>query len=171
MCMKRYYIKQKLISLTEKYYVYNANDEPCLEVVSNGLLSFLDNIFGSVFSLGHKLYIKNLDGSEFAVIKKRAGLLLEKYDIFCGESNIASIKREMRTLKPKISITTEKDDYLVSGDIMGRSFIISKNGITVSKVKKTAFNIQDKYTVDIFEDGNDELFVSMVIAIDNSFHN
>gem|GEM_PF-1623842 len=162
--MRTYYINQKLLSLNEKYYVYNSDDEPYLEVVSNGLLAFLDNIFGSVFSLGHKLYIKNLDGSEFAILKKRTGFFLEKYDIFCGERDIASIKGKIIALKPKISITAEKDDYLISGDILGRNFVISKNGITVARVNKTAFNIKDKYTID-------ELFISMVIAIDNSLHN
>lgn len=168
--MKTYYIVQKLISLNEKYYIYDINNEPYLEVISNGFISYLDNIFGSIFSLGHKLYIKNLDGSEFVIIKKRAGFLLEKYDIFCGERSIASIKQHMSALKPKISITTEKDNYMVSGDIMGRDFIISRNEVTVAKVKKTAFNIQDKYKIDIFEEGNDELFISTVIAIDNSMH-
>lgn len=169
--MKTYYIKQKLVSLNDKYYVYDKNDEPCLEVVSNGLLAFLDNLFGSIFSLGHKFYIKNLNGNVFATIKKRTGFLLEKYDIFCGERNIASIKQQITALRPKISIKTEKDDYLISGDILGRDFIISKNGVTVATVKKAAFNIKDKYTIDIFEDGNDELFVSTVIAIYNSLHN
>ena len=168
--MKTYYIKQKLISLNDKYYVYDTNNEPCLEVVSNGLLSFLDNIFGSIFSLGHNLYIKNLDGSEFATIKKKSGFILEKYDLFCGERIIASFKRKMTSLNPKISITTDKDNYLISGDILGRNFIISKNGITVATVNKTAFNIKDSYTIDIFEDGNDELFVSTIITIDNSIH-
>ncbi|KOC30903.1 LURP-one-related/scramblase family protein [Clostridium botulinum] len=169
--MKTYYIDQKLISLNDKYYVYDTNDKLCLEVVSNGLLGFLDRIFGSVFSLGHKLYIKNLDRSEFATIKKRTGFFLERYDIFCGERNIASIKQQMTALNPKILITTEKNHYLISGDIFARDFIISKNSITVARVKKTAFNFKDKYVIDIFQEGNDELFVSTVIAIDNSFHN
>lgn len=169
--MKAYYINQKLLTLNYKYYVYDTNNEPCLEVESNGVLAFLDNIFGSIFSLGHKLYIKNLNGSAFATIKKRTGFLLEKYDIFCGETNIASIKQKITAFKPKIFIKTKKDDYFISGDILGRDFIISKDGVTVATVKKTAFNIKDKYTLDIFEDGNDELFISTVIAIDNSLHN
>lgn len=168
--MKTYYIVQKLISLNEKYYIYESNNELYLEVTSNGFISYLDDIFGSIFSLGHKLYIKNLDGSEFVTIKKRAGFILEKYDIFCGERNIASIKQHMSVANPKISITTEKDKYIITGDIMGRDFVIAKNEVTVAKVKKTAFNIKDKYKIDIFEDGNDELFISTVIAIDNSIH-
>lgn len=169
--MKTYYINQKLLSLNEKYYVYDYNNEPCLEVVSNGLLSFIDNIFGSIFSLGHKLYIKNLDGSEFATIRKRVGFLLEKYDVFCGERKLASIKQQMTLLKPKISITTEKNHYIITGDIFGKNFVISNNGITAARVYKPVFNIKDKYTLEIFEDGSDELFISMVIAIDNSIHN
>lgn len=169
--MKTYYINQKLISLADKYYVYNAQNEACLEVISNRWLSIINRILGGLFSLGQNLYIKNLDGSEFATIKKRTGFLLEKYDIFCGGKNIASIKQRLSAFNAKMLITTEKGDYLISGNIMGRDFSISQNSIDVARVKKTVISIKDRYALDIFEEGNDELFVSAVIAIDNSLHN
>lgn len=170
-CMKTYFIQQKLMAANEKYHIYDSNNKPCLEVLANGLMAFLDNLCGSVFSFGHKIYIKNLDGIEFAIINKRTGFLMEKYDVFCGGKNIASIKRQMKAFKPKFLISTDTDDYVINGDVMGRRFTISNRELEVAKVKKTTFDITDKYEINIFEDDNDELFLAMVIAMDNSIHN
>lgn len=168
--MKTYYIKQKLIDLNEKYSVYDKEEKLYLEVASNGATAFLDNICGSIFSVGHKVYLKKIDGSEFATIKKRTGFLISKYDIFCNEIKIATIKEKITAFSPKISITTDKEEYWITGDIMARDFRISNKGITYATIKKTAFNIKDKYTLTIFDDGNEEIFIATVIAIDNSFH-
>ncbi|EKY24464.1 LURP-one-related/scramblase family protein [Clostridium celatum] len=117
------------------------------------------------------MYIHRLDGSEFSVIKKKTGFISDKYTIYCGGENLASIKRHMTSIKPKISIVTNKHNYLVSGDIMANDFTICNNGITVAKITKTTFNIKDKYRIDIFDEDNADLFLSAVIAIDNSIHN
>lgn len=169
--MKTYYIEQKFIASNDKYYIYDINNKPYLEVVTNGVLAGLDRVCGSIFSVGHKLYIKKVDGSKFSIIKKRAGLLLEEYTLTYGENNIASIKQNMITIKPKISIVTKGDNYLISGDIMAKEFIISRNATNVARITKSTFQIKDKYKVDIFEENNEELLLSAVIAIDKSIVN
>lgn len=54
---------------------------------------------------------------------------------------------------------------------MGQDFVISRNGASVAKIQKIRFKIKDRYKIDIFDDNNDALFLSIVIAIDNSIHN
>lgn len=54
--MKTYYIKQK-ISLNNKYYVYDATNEPYLEIISNNkVLTDIDRVLGGIFTFGNKLY-------------------------------------------------------------------------------------------------------------------
>ena len=72
---------------------------------------------------------------------------------------------------PKIDITTKENKSSVTGDIIGRDFIISCNGVSVAKIQKIRFKIKDRYKIDIFDDNNYALFLSIVIAIDNSIHN
>ena len=72
------------------------------------------------------------------------------------------------SFSPKIDITTKENKYNVNGDMMGRDFIIGCNGVSVAKIQKIRFKIKDKYKIDIFDDNNDALFLSIVIAIDNS---
>ena len=54
---------------------------------------------------------------------------------------------------------------------MGLEFVVISNGINVAKIEKKRFNIKDIYKIDIYNDSNDSLFLSLVIAIDNSIHN
>ena len=68
--MKTYYVKQK-ISLNDKYYVYDINDKPYLEIMSNNkLLTVIDRLLGNIFTLGNKLYVKYVDGEQLITIKK-----------------------------------------------------------------------------------------------------
>lgn len=75
------------------------------------------------------------------------------------------------SFSPKIDITTKENKYSVNGDIMGRDFVIIRNGVSVAKIQKIRFKIKDRYKIDIFDDNNAPLFLSLVIAIDNSIHN
>ena len=55
--MQTYYIRQK-ISLDDKYYVYDINNEPYIEIKSkNKLLTIIDRLFGGIFTLGNKIYM------------------------------------------------------------------------------------------------------------------
>lgn len=131
----------------------------------------MDNLFGSILSIGHKLSIKKLDGSSFATLIKLTGFISAKYNIYINNKNIASIKQHIMSFSPKIDITTKENKSSVTGDIIGRDFIISCNGVSVAKIQKIRFKIKDRYKIDIFDDNDDALFLSIVIVIDNSIHN
>ncbi len=158
--MKTYYIKQK-ISLSDKYYVYDANNEPYLEIISNNkLLTIIDRLLGSIFTFGNKL-----------TIKKKVRFLKNEYDLYNKENKIASLKQHIISIKPKISIIANNDNYLINGDLMARSFTISKNNIDVAQINKSMFNFKDSYKIDIFEEKDELICLSLLIAIDNSINN
>ena len=69
------------MALDNRYYIYNSENKPYLEVAGKGGLSFLDKLFGSILSVGHNLYIKQLDGSEVGIIKKDRNYFGEIYNI------------------------------------------------------------------------------------------
>lgn len=120
--------------------------------------------------MGHKIYVKTLEGRVVAVLKKRMGVLLECYDIYVAEKKIAFVNQKILSFKPKITVSTQMGEYLIRGDVLGKNFVIAQNERTVAKVEKEFFALQDKYRIDIFEEENEELFVSIVIAIDNCIH-
>lgn len=169
--MKTYYIKQKL-SLNDKYYVYDDNNEAYLEIISNNkLLTVIDRLLGGIFTFGNKLYIKSLDGKEFVTIKKKFGFFKEEYDFYSDKKIVASLKQHIVSMKPKISIISDNDRYLVKGDLMARNFTFYKNNISIATVKKVPFSIKDSYKINILNDEDEIICLAMLIAIDNSIHN
>lgn len=54
---------------------------------------------------------------------------------------------------------------------MARSFTISKNNIDVAQINKAMFNFKDSYKIDIFEEKDEIICLSLLIAIDNSINN
>ncbi|MEG2017704.1 MAG: LURP-one-related family protein [Clostridium sp.] len=71
-------------------------------------------------------------------------------------------------VKQKVSLN---DKYLIDGDLMARNFTISKNHLKIAQVNKVMFSFKDSYKIDIFEDKDELLCLSLLIAIDNSIHN
>lgn len=168
--IKTYYIEQKLISINSRYCVYNSNGKLYLDVTTKGILPILDRLLGSIFSVGHSLYVNRLDGSEFSIIRKNTALISGKYIVYCDGKNLASIKQFILSLKPKVSITTKDYTYLVDGDIMAKNFIVYHDSISVARITKSTYKIKDRYKIDIFDDNNANLFLLAVIVIDNSIH-
>lgn len=169
--MKTYYIKQRAISIGNKYFIYNNHNVKCLESDSN-YLSVIDRLFGSILSIGYKSRIKAPCGEEIITIKKKLGVLSENYNIYSKEGRkIANIKQHMKTLKPTFSITSNNDKYIIKGDLLAREFNIYKNDVSIAEVNKVVFSFKDCYKVDIFEVEEANLILAMAIVIDNSIHN
>lgn len=169
--MKIYNIEQKLIGFKQTYSVCHNEGNTYLEVTSSGIGSVADRILGSILSVGHNLYIKDLDGNKYATIKKHYGLLLEKYDIFYDGRKLAQIRQSIRATKPKFVISTEKNMCEINGDIMARDFTIIRDGMCLAKVSKRRFNIKDRYKLEILNLDCEMLMIASVICIDNSIHN
>lgn len=169
--LKTYYVNQKL-SLDDKYYVYDINNDLYTEICSNSkLLAIIDRLIGNIFTFGKKIYVKSPNSNEVITIKKKFGLFKSEYDLYANQLKIACARLPVMSLKPKISVLIHKDHYLIDGDIMARSFTISKNGIQVAKISKTAFTLKDRYKIDILEEKNELIYLSLLVIIDSAMHN
>lgn len=168
--MKTYYINQKTMSISDRYYIYDVGMQPSFEVTSNKLSSLYDRLFGNIISIGHTLELKDLNGTTLSIIKKRYGFVIGNYDIYQQNGKLASIHTHFAVINPKISISTSKTNYTLKGNLMARDFTIYNEERKVAQITKTPFNIKDKYTIKIFDDEHELLYLSSVIAIDNSYH-
>ena len=76
------YIKQKVFSWGDKFTVKDeaGNDTYVVE--------------GEVFSCGKKLHVYDMLGTEVAFIKQEVFSFLPCYYVFCGEKQVAEIKKE-----------------------------------------------------------------------------
>ncbi|MCK5761422.1 MAG: hypothetical protein KAH16_00835, partial [Candidatus Izimaplasma sp.] len=75
------------------------------------------------------------------------------------------------SLKPKFEVTLgDNDEYLVEGKFLAHNFSILKGGVEVATITKKVFSFGDSYEIDIFDETKKELFLFIVIIIDQVVH-
>ncbi len=167
--MNTYYVKQKL-SLNDKYLIYDINEKPVLQVIGSSSTVTFERIFGNLFSIGHTLQVNNLQGEKQFVIKRKPGFLWKKYDIIIDDDTISVIQNK-NLLIPKIHIDTQSNSYLINGDIFCKNFSIIKDGIKIAQISKKFLSLRDVYEICVYEDNADKLALSILIVMDNCYHN
>lgn len=145
------YIKQKIFSWTDKFFVKNEQGEDVYSVE------------GELLSFGKRLHIYNAKSEEVAFLKQKVWSWMPKYEIFIGEEKEAGINRKF-SLKPYYTVTGP--DWEVTGDIWAHNYSITENGKSIVSITKEWFSWGDSYVLDIADPKNEILALTMVLAID-----
>ena len=85
------YIREKVFSWGDKFFVKDeaGRDKYVVE--------------GEIFSWGKKLHVYDMMGNEVAFIKQELWSWLPRYYVFCGDRQVAEIKKEFTFFFPKYS--------------------------------------------------------------------
>ena len=86
------YIKQKVFSWGDKFTV---KDEAGHDRYS---------VEGEIFSFGKKLHVYDRYGTEVAFIKQEVWSWMPRFYVFCGDRQVAQIKKEFTFFLPKYHI-------------------------------------------------------------------
>lgn len=154
----KFYIKQKVFSFRDKFNVMDENQNTVYQVK------------GKVFSLHNKLEL--LDQTNAMVLRSQRKLfrIFPQYQIFdpSGEE-LATIKAKF-SIRPKFDLLINNELYEVEGSLFAHSFGINKNGQLLASISKKIISWGDTYEIEIFEDKNVELFLFVVIVLDQVIH-
>ena len=144
--------KQRIFSWFDSYDVYDMSGNTVFSV--EGKLGW-----------GHKLHICDAFGHHIGTVRERVLSFLPQFDIYEGERQIGTIRKEFSFLFPRFTVNCK--DWEVQGRILEWDYeIIDGRGRVVAVVTKELFNWTDTYVMDI-ADPNDALYVLMVVlAID-----
>ena len=146
----KYYIKQKVFSLKDKFLIkdYSQND--------------LYQVEGKFMSLSNKLKLMNMDGSQILHSKRVLFRFLPLYHVYSNhDEEMATIQRKF-SFKPKFEVTIGTREYVVEGTLFAHSVIAS--------IEKKVFSFGDSYEIDILDENQKELFLFVVIIIDQVIH-
>lgn len=157
--MKTFYIKQRIFTITDRYFVYDQYQQPTYEVN------------GKFFTIGDELTLTNLKGDELFRIKQRIMSLFGAYDVYKKNKLCATIKRRATLFRPKLDIESDDGNFEIEGDFWDYNFSILKDGHTIGTIEKEWLTLRDSYKLTVNDSELETLFISMVIAIDNCLHN
>ena len=146
------YIKEKVFSWGDKFTVKDAYGEDKYIVE------------GEVFSWGKKLHVYDRSGREVAFIKQEVWSFLPRYYVFCGDRQIAEIKKEFTFLFPKYTI--EGLGWEIDGSFMAHDYQITKRDRKIVTISKEWMTWGDSYELDIADPADELVALAVVIAID-----
>lgn len=146
------YIKQKVFSWKDKFTVKdeNGNDKYFVE--------------GEIFTLGKKLHIYDVTGNEVAFIHQKVLSFLPRFFVDVNGAEVAEIIKEFTFFKPKYRIGGL--NWEINGSFLAHDYEITKHNSPIVTINKAWISWGDSYELDI-RDNNDEIMaLSVVLAID-----
>ena len=146
------YIKQKVFSWGDKFTVKDeaGRDRYYVE--------------GEVFTFGRKLHVYDMQGREVAFIKQEVWSWMPTYYVFCGDRQVAEIKKEFTFLFPKYTI--EGLGWEIGGSFMAHDYEITKNGRSIVSIRKEWMTWGDSYELDIADARDEIVALAVVLTID-----
>lgn len=146
------YIKQKVFSFKDKFYVKDrfGNDRYYIE--------------GELFSFGKKLHIYDMNGNELALVQQKVLSFLPRYFVFTGEIQRAEIVKEFTLFRNKYRI--DGLGWEVDGNFLDHDYEITSNGRPIVTIAKEWFTWGDSYVLDIRDNADEVIALSVVLAID-----
>src|SRR5699024_6921864 len=151
--MKIFYVRQKVLSLNEKYTVKNEKGDDVYFVK------------GSFMHIPKTFSISNITSEEAGIVTKKILTLLPKFYI------IEKCQRQALTIRKKYSFfklkyTIDASDIEVKGNWWEMDFQLIKQGEVIGDVSKGWFTWGDSYKVQVLDEANETTILSIVIAID-----
>ena len=146
------YIKERVFSWGDKFSVKDeyGSDKYFVE--------------GEVFSWGKKLHVYNNAGYEVAFIKQEVFSFMPRYYVFCGDRQVAEIKKEFSFLFPRYSIAGL--GWEIEGRFMAHEYEIIQGGRTIVSISKEWMTWGDSYELDILNPADEIVALAVVLTID-----
>lgn len=149
--MKRY-IKEKVFSWGDKFTV--KDEQGCDRYT----------VEGEVFSWGKKLHVYDMAGREVAFIKQEVWSWMPRYYVFCGDRQVAEIRKKFTFFFPKYSI--EGLGWEIDGSFMAHEYQITRSGRQIVSISKEWMTWGDSYELDIADPADEIVALAVVLTID-----
>ena len=146
------YIKQKVFSWGDKFTVKDeaGRDRYYVE--------------GEIFTWGKKLHVYDMAGREVAFIKQEVWSWMPRFYVFCGDRQVAEIKKEFTFFFPKYSI--DGLGWEIDGSFMAHDYEITKNGYPIVSISKEWMTWGDSYELNISNPQDEIVSLAVVLTID-----
>lgn len=148
----RLYIREKVFSWTDKFFVKDEHGEDRYSVQ------------GEFFSWGKKLHVYDMMGREVAFIKQEVFSWMPRFYVFCGGQQVAEIKKEFTFFFPKYSINGL--GWEINGSLTAHDYEITQNGRPIVTIRKEWMTWGDTYELNITNPADELIALAVVLTID-----
>ena len=145
-------VQQKMFTFGDKFNIYDVN----------GNVKYTCE--GEVFTLGKKLHVYDEIGDEVAYIEQQLFQFLPSFTVYVRGEAVAEIVKEFTLFVPKYYVNGL--DWNVDGEFLARDYHISRNGEKIADFYKEWMTFGDCYSMDINDDYDEVLALSVCLAVD-----
>ena len=146
------YMKQKVFSWTDKFSV--ADEQGNSRYFAQGEL----------FSWGKKLHIYDSAGNEAAFIRQKVFSWMPRYFVEINGTVVATIVKDFTFFRPSYHV--EGLPWQVNGDFWAHDYVMHDGQFEIMRFKKAWFTWGDSYELEIFNQQDELLCLSVALAID-----
>ncbi|MCD2256914.1 LURP-one-related/scramblase family protein [Agrilactobacillus fermenti] len=151
--MRNLYIKQKIISLGEKFTVVDEQQQPVYRVE------------GSFLKIPKRFKILDNNGNQVGLITKKVISVLPKFFVEVKDRpEVVTITKKLTLLRAKYQI--EAKGLAVQGNWWDMDFEVRQGRNLIAAIHKKWISWGDTYELQITDESYEQLIVSLVIAID-----
>lgn len=150
--MRQLFMKQKIFSMNEKFFIKDINGADVYYVE------------GSLFKIHKKFVLMNQNGQEVGCITKEIFKLLPKFKLEIYGQEMLYIEKEFTFFKAKYSIKSQS--IRIDGDILDKNFNICKDNQIIGTINKKWLAMADTYEINVIDPTYEPLVVLLVAAID-----
>ena len=146
-------IKEKVISVMDKFYVRDENGDKKYEIKRK---------FEP--AIGLKLHILDMDGKELAYIKEKNISLRPKFRIFVGGEHTATLVKKVISMRPKYEV--EELGWKIKGNLIEHNYkIVGKDG-EVMNIHKGRLTLSDSFVLEFADKKHVLEALAVVLSID-----
>jgi len=158
--MKRFYIKQKIFAITDRYKVFDESQTIVYHIESKFL------------SITHKMeFYRTNDSTHLYTLRRQLFTLLPKYFVSTPDGeDIATVSKKFTILHHKLEISSKLGNYTMEGDFLAHDFSVSQDGKSVLDFHKKWLSFGDAYEITIYDEEKIEFLLALVILIDDCLH-
>lgn len=146
------YIKQKVFSMGDKFFVTDANGDTRYSVM------------GEVFSFGKKLHIFDRSENEVAYIQQKVFSFLPRYYVTVKGTQVAEVVKEFTLFRNEY--TVKGTGWTVHGNFIDHSYQIYDSGKPIAEVQKRWLSWGDTYEINIDDSADELLALCVCLVID-----
>ncbi len=148
-----FYIKQKVFSWNDKFFVYN----------DYGMEAFY--AVGKMFSFGKKLYLYDASGAEAAYVQQKLFSFLPKFHVYRGENMVAEVKKNFTFFRQEYTVGGL--GWKVYGNFLAHDYTVADARGAVATVHKDWFTFGDCYKITVRDDADVVNALAVVLVIDS----
>lgn len=147
------FVKEKILSMHNRYYIYNENEELTYEIESK------------IISFGDKTTIYDKRHNIVAYIEQEIFHWTPCYNVYFEGKYQYQIKKKFHLFKNDYNLSNM---YKVVGSLFNLDFVIINNhGETVALINRKFLSIGDKYQIDVIDEKDINTILTIIVAITN----